>query len=92
MTVRTDVVGASNFVLQEALSAYSDEAYKTARKLSGTGIVGDNPQIDTSTETYIGQMRWYKPLTPTINIASLDTSTDGTTTSYSSDYLMVLLR
>ena len=87
MTVRTNVSGADNFVLQEAISAYSDEAYTNARKLSGTGIVGGNPLIDTTTETFVGQVRWYKPLNPTINVASLTDDTDGTGTTYSSDYL-----
>jgi len=87
MTVRTNVGGATNFVLQEAISAYTDEAYTNARKLSGTGIVSSNPNIDRNTETYIGQMRWFKPLNPTINVASLTDSTDGTGTTFSSDYL-----
>ena len=81
------VAGASQFVLQNAISAYSDEAYTNARKLSGTGIVGDNPNIDTSTETFIGQVRWFKPLNPTINVASLTDETDGTPTDYGSDFL-----
>jgi hypothetical protein len=81
------VAGASQFVLQKAISAYSDEAYTNARKLSGTGIVGDNPNIDTSTETFIGQVRWFKPLNPTINVASLTDATDGTPTDYGSDFL-----
>ena len=81
------VAGASQFVLQNAISAYSDEAYTNARKLSGTGIVGDNPNIDTSTETFIGQVRWFKPLNPTINVASLTDPTDGTPTDYGSDFL-----
>ena len=87
MTVKTNLAGADNFVLQEAISAYSDEAYTTARKLSGTGIVGTNPNIDTNTETFIGQVRWYKPLNPTINVASLTDSADGLTTDYGTDYL-----
>jgi hypothetical protein len=87
MTVKTNLAGADNFVLQEALSAYSDEAYTNARKLSGTGIVGSNPLIDTSTETFVGQVRWYKPLNPTINVASLTDATDGTGTTYSSEYV-----
>ena len=87
MTVRTNLSGADNFVLQEAISAYSDEAYTTARKLSGTGIVSGNPLIDTNTETFIGQVRWFKPLNPTINVASLTDSTAGTGTTYSSDYM-----
>ena len=87
MTVKTNLAGASNFVLQEALGGYSDEAYTNARKLSGTGIVGSNPNIDTSTETFIGQVRWFKPLNPTVNVASLTDATAGATTTFSSDYL-----
>jgi hypothetical protein len=87
MTVKTALSGADNFVLQEALSAYSDEAYTTARKLSGTGIVGSNPLIDTSTETFTGQVRWFKPLNPTINVASLTDATAGTGTTFSSEYV-----
>jgi hypothetical protein len=80
-------VGVSNLVLQEALSAYSHEAYTNARKLSGTAIVSANDQIQKDTETFVGQLRWYKPLNPTINVASLTDATDGTKTTYSSDYL-----
>lgn len=87
MTVKTAIPGATNEVLQSALSGYSEEAYTTAKKLSGTGIVGSNPDIDTNTETFIGQVRWHKPLNPTINVASLTDSTAGTKTNYSSDYL-----
>jgi len=87
MTVKTNLSGADNFVLQEAISAYSDEAYTNARKLSGTGIVGSNPLIDTSTETFTGQVRWFKPLNPTINVASLTDSAAGSGTTYSSDYV-----
>lgn len=86
MTIVTSLAGASNFALQSAISAYSDEAYTTAKKLSGTGIVGSNPDIDTSTETFIGQVRWYKPLNPTINVASLTSAANGTGTTYSSDF------
>jgi hypothetical protein len=76
----------NNYVLQEAIGAYSDEAYTNAKKLSGTGITSSNPQIDTSTETFIGQMRWFRPLNPTINVASLTDATDGTKTNYDTDY------
>jgi hypothetical protein len=87
MTVRTNVAGASDFVLQESIGAYADEAYTAAKKLSGTGIVSSNDMIDTSTETYVGQLRWNKPLTQVINIASLTDATDGTPSNYSQDYL-----
>ena len=84
----TQAAGAGNntFALQSALGAYSDEAYTTARKLSGTGIVGPNPNINTSTETFIGQVRWFKPINPTINVASLTTAAAGATTNYTSDF------
>lgn len=84
----TQVAGGGNntFALQSALGAYSDEAYTTARKLSGTGIVGPNPNINTDTETFIGQVRWFKPINPTINVASLTTATAGATTNYTSDF------
>ncbi|MBT4795222.1 MAG: hypothetical protein HON83_02195, partial [Candidatus Marinimicrobia bacterium] len=87
MPANTGVAGVTNEVLQEALSAYSDEAYTNARKLSGTGIVGSNSDIDTNTETFIGQVRWDKPLNPNINVASITDSTDGTTTDTSTDML-----
>lgn len=87
MTARTNLAGADQYVLQEAISAYSDEAYTNAKKLSGTGIVGSNPDIDVSTETFVGQVRWFKPLNPTVNIASLTDSSDGTKTNFASDYL-----
>lgn len=87
MTAVTNLAGASNFVLQEALGGYSDEAYTNARKLSGTGIVSSNPEINRDTETFIGQLRWFKPINPTINVASLTDATDGTGSTYSSDFL-----
>jgi hypothetical protein len=85
----SDGVGfaGDSYVLQEAISGYSDEAYTNAKKLSGTGLVGSNDQIDPNTETFIGQVRWNKPLNPEINIASLTDATDGNTTSYGTDYL-----
>lgn len=89
MTVRTNVaIGGSNtVVLQEAISAYTDEAYTNAKKLTGTGIVGSNPSVNKDTETFIGQLRWHKPLNPTVNVVSLTNAANGTKTNYSSDYL-----
>jgi len=92
MTIRTDIhINASPYnnvvALQSAIGAYADEAYTNAKKLSGTGIVGSNPEIDPNTETYIGQVRWKKPLNPTINIASLTDPTDGTKSFSTADYL-----
>lgn len=87
MTAQTNIPGVENEVLQAAISAYSDEAYTDAKKLSGTGIVGSNPNIDVSTETFIGQVRWYKPLNPVVNVASLTDPTRGQKTNYAADFL-----
>lgn len=78
------------YVLQSAIGAYRDEAYTNARKLSGTGIVSGNPEIDKNTETYVGQMRWMTPLNPQINIASLTDPTEGDLTSTASDFAMYI--
>jgi hypothetical protein len=86
MSLVTNLPGASNYVLQAAITAYADEAYTNARKLSGTGIAGSDARIDPSTETFIGQMRWFKPLNPVINIASLTDATKGVATTYASDF------
>jgi hypothetical protein len=87
MTVVTNLAGASTSVLQSAISGYSDEAYTNAKKLSGTAIVGTNDKIDPDTETFIGQVRWEKPLNPTINVASLTDPTEGDKTGSAEDYL-----
>jgi len=87
MTAKTTIAGADTFALQSAISGYQDEAYTNAKKLSGTGITSSNPNIDPSTETFIGQVRWFKPMNPTINIASLTDSTPGTGSVYSSDFI-----
>ena len=57
------------YILQAALSAYSDEMYTSVRRLNGTGIVSADGGIDTSTETFIGQKRWYKPTAAVVNTA-----------------------
>jgi hypothetical protein len=77
----------NHYVLQETLSAYADEAYTNAKKLTGTAIVGTNPMIDPNTETFAGQIRWTKPLNPKINIASLTDPTRGDVTYYGQNYL-----
>ena len=87
MGARIDVAGADAYVLQEAISAYSDEAYTNAKKLVSTGLVGENPNINTDTETYIGQIRWFTPINPVINVASLTDNTDGTVSTHGSDFI-----
>ena len=87
MSARQDIPGATNEVLQSAIGAYSDEAYTNARKLSGTAIVGGNSDLDPSTETYIGQVRWRKTITPVINTLSITDSTPGAKTNYGTDML-----
>jgi hypothetical protein len=87
MTAVTNLTGADNYVLQETISAYADEAYTSAKRLTGTGITVDNDKIDTSTETYVGQVRWFKPLEHIENVASLTDPTPGTTGDEDTDML-----
>jgi len=68
-----------------AISAYADEMYTNARKLSGTGVVGTDARIDPTGESFIGQMRWYKPLAANINVASLTNAASGNYTDISTE-------
>jgi len=68
-----------------AISAYADEAYTTAKKLNGTGLVASDQRIDASGESFVGQFRWYKPLAATVNVASLSSATDGAYTGIATD-------
>ena len=87
MGVVTNIPGTGNAVLQEALSEYAAEAYTNAKKLSDTAIVGTNAQIDPNTETFVGQIRWEKPLNPVINVASITDATEGQKSTASEEYL-----
>lgn len=87
MSAETDLAGADNYVLQEAIGAYADEAYTAAKKISSTGVVGGNPLINTNTETFTGQLRWFKPINQVVNTASLTNAADGTKSTYGSAYL-----
>jgi hypothetical protein len=88
MAAANQTLGSMTFALQAALGAYSDETYTNAKKLSGTGIVGGSAQIDPSTETFIGQARFFKPYSSqTVNVASVSSATDGNKQSYTSDFL-----
>ena len=68
-----------------AISAYADEMYSTAKKLNSTGIVGTDARIDPTGESFIGQMRWYKPLAANINVASLSSASNGTYTDITTE-------
>jgi len=68
-----------------AISAYADEAYTTSKKLNSTDIVGQRDDINASGESFVGQFRYYKPLSANINVASLSSATDGTYTDISTD-------
>jgi hypothetical protein len=74
------------FYVQRAVGAYTDEVYTNARKLSGTGIVGADASINVNIEDFIGQLRWYKPLTPIINVATTADATAGTPTEFTTAF------
>lgn len=72
-------------VIEEVVRQYAHEAYTTARKIQGSGVVGQRDVINGEVESYIGQFRWFKPLNPVINVASATDATDGDVTSISTD-------
>jgi hypothetical protein len=71
--------------IEVAITAYSDEQYTEARKLNSTGLVSSSADIDTTMESFIGQMRWYKTIDANFNTPSLVTPTDGTVTDVSTE-------
>jgi hypothetical protein len=69
-----------------AISGYADERYTNARKINSTGIVAENADmLDVKGESYVGQFRWFKPISADYNTPSLTDSTDGSLTSISTD-------
>jgi hypothetical protein len=68
-----------------AISAYADEMYTNAKKLNGTDIVSTDARIDPTGESFIGQLRWYKPLAANINVASLTNAAAGQYTDISTE-------
>lgn len=79
-------ISTSQFqVIEEVVREYAHEAYTNSKKLVGSGVVGQRSDVDGDVESYIGQFRWYKPLNPTVNVASATDATDGTMTDISTD-------
>ncbi len=84
MPAFSKTIGDQQWIIQEALGAYSEEAYTTQKTFSRSGIAGADAEIDASGETFIGQLRWKKPLNPVINVVSLTDAAEGTRTTQSS--------
>jgi len=68
-----------------AIGAYVDQLYTTAKRLTTSAVVGQDAVINVDGESFTGQMRWYKPLSANINVASLSVATAGTYTDIATD-------
>lgn len=68
-----------------AISAYAQERWTQEKTINSTGIVATSAAIDPTGESFIGQMRWMKPVNPTINNPTLSSATDGTYSTISTD-------
>ena len=68
-----------------AISAYAQERWTKARLINSTGLVTSSSDVDTSGESFTGQMRWYKPLSAVVNDASLVDPTAGSYTPIATD-------
>ena len=67
------------------ISAYANERWTKERTLSGTGLVTESAEIDTSGEGFAGQLRWSKPLNAVSNVPSLTSAAAGNYSSISTD-------
>ena len=91
MALTSFTSGAGNgydfqFLVQRSVGAYTDEVYTSAKKLSGTGIVGANSDINTNAEDFIGQFRWYDSLNSSINVPDVNDATSGVATELTTSY------
>jgi hypothetical protein len=87
MSANKITISDDDYVIQAAISAYSNEAYTDAKRLTNTGITGSNPEIESNTESFVGQVRWHRPMEANINVASLTDPNEGLRSNFSSDYL-----
>lgn len=72
----------NTYVLQAAMADLADEAYTSAKKLVGTGVVSTPEGVNVDTETYAGQLRWNRPIQANINVGSAKDPTDGSLSSH----------
>jgi hypothetical protein len=68
-----------------AISAYAQEDWVAAKRINSTGIVATSTEIDTTGEGFTGQLRWFKPFSATVNLASLSSATAGNYSTLSTD-------
>ena len=50
--------------VDRAISAYTQERWTHERRVTGTGIVDANVEVDVSGEDFIGQIRFIKEFSP----------------------------
>jgi len=82
-----DIPGATDSIVAEIISAFTDEAYTQAKDITGTGIVTPNPEIYADGEGFVGQARWHKPIDANINVASLTDASEGNASTYEDELL-----
>lgn len=68
-----------------AVTAYASERHTHAKLVNSTALVTAAAEIDTTGESFIGQMRWIKPVEAVINNASPSNSQDGVYSTLSTD-------
>jgi len=81
-TLNLSGINGNTYVLQAAMTDLADEAYTSAKKLVGTGLVTTPEGISGDTETYAGQLRWNRPIQATVNVGSATNPADGALSSH----------
>lgn len=68
-----------------AISNYAQERWTEEKRINSTAMVTSDVNVSALGEGFTGQMRWYKPISATINNASLTDASDGTYSTISTD-------
>lgn len=70
-----------------AISAYAQERWTQEKRINSTGLVTSGNGIDTTGESFIGQLRWFKPVSGVYNQPVLGTATAGSYSTMSTAIL-----
>jgi hypothetical protein len=70
-----------------AISAYAQERWTQEQRINSTGLVTSGNGIDTTGESFIGQLRWFKPVQGVFNQPVIGTATAGSYSTMSTSIL-----
>ena len=72
--------------VDRAISAYTQERWTHERRVTGTGIVDANVEVDVSGEDFIGQIRFIKEFSPSVNVLT-EGAGEGVFTTFNAELM-----